>query len=896
MGSKLKLSLKKAKVQVRKDLFGANENRESPNPNESALSTIWGESESCAFTQPSTNSVLLSPALKRSPNRFSLTPSPKRKKPSPRTPTPKKKVHNPDPKNSIKNFFPVKERNVIEDGVKHLSQVSSNSCASQPSTSYGSTSLPFHNQPSTSSDIASLHHSQLPKTSTDHSSPPNSVGNNIVLSNNIPSPNPESTTIIMSASVVTPQKNKNTPAKSNTSTPQSAKKTPNSKRKDFYNAFILQVLIEAVMHDSVSEEEEKLLSEADYDIINKFQSLDQPSQRIYARLLNRKIEWIKTSSIGSKYGEFADVQLALVLLEQKGFITSDYSNESIEYLLNLLQIPDLKALCKEYKLPQGGVKEDLISRLLVITTQKGSIKSFFKPIQASNDTSVGDNFRNRLYGRLGSLIKVASGPLETISRCLLLFSYPHYHGAEKDRFSDQLRLVGQLKGLKFPEYEVDRTRIFHSRADFQMYSDAIKMSSEVEEAKEVKDYDTVVKKCGEICKMLESYLCDEQIRFQVEVTPDWLRRFTAGACWVRGLSSGVEVLRKSPETHQQAEQSLELLLNQRLFARHKRGQWYEQLALLYQHNLKDNIKASHTVLRGLRDEYIDEVARRVLCARASMLERRKTNGIVDQLKDALASLRTQVETIDDPPTVTISEQALNGNRTGRKLVYVRDVAEGTMLSSVEEVAIEHFKQQGYIHGIHDEGSIIKSLVFACFWDEIYGEPWVDGHGVFHSGYQTAPLDWNSESFYERRKELFKSKLQDLAEGDMQAVLATFLECHEKNKGLESVVNWKYLERIDYIESFINSLHIDLFLNLCRLLLRHHKTYKAGFPDLTMWNPQEKKCMFVEVKSPNDQLSMKQRVWLNMLNKMGATAILCNVQSVGCRNLKRNTTSADADQD
>lgn len=86
-------------------------------------------------------------------------------------------------------------------------------------------------------------------------------------------------------------------------------------------------------------------------------------------------------------------------------------------------------------------------------------------------------------------------------------------------------------------------------------------------------------------------------RFQVEVTPDWLRKFTAGACWVRGLSSGVEVLRKFPRTHQQAEQSLELLLNQRLFARHKRGQWYEQLALLYQHNLKDNVKVSMDVCK-----------------------------------------------------------------------------------------------------------------------------------------------------------------------------------------------------------------------------------------------------------------------------------------------------------
>lgn len=38
------------------------------------------------------------------------------------------------------------------------------------------------------------------------------------------------------------------------------------------------------------------------------------------------------------------------------------------------------------------------------------------------------------------------------------------------------------------------------------------------------------------------------------------------------------------------------------------------------------------------------------------------------------------------------------NRPGLKQVYVQDSEDGKMLSSVEEVAREHFKQQGYTHG------------------------------------------------------------------------------------------------------------------------------------------------------------------------------------------------------
>lgn len=65
------------------------------------------------------------------------------------------------------------------------------------------------------------------------------------------------------------------------------------------------------------------------------------------------------------------------------------------------------------------------------------------------------------------------------------------------------------------------------------------------------------------------------------------------------------------------------------------------------------------MLRGLRDEYIDDVSRHVLCARAAMLEGRKKNGLKDYLKDALAKQRGLIETLTEPTPVTISEQVLN---------------------------------------------------------------------------------------------------------------------------------------------------------------------------------------------------------------------------------------------
>lgn len=59
---------------------------------------------------------------------------------------------------------------------------------------------------------------------------------------------------------------------------------------------------------------------------------------------------------------------------------------------------------------------------------------------------------------------------------------------------------------------------------------------------------------------------------------------------------------------------------------------------------------------------------------------------------------------------------------------------------------------------------------------------------------------------------------------------------------------------------------------------NYRLAQSGFPDLTLWNPETKKCKFVEVKSPNDKLSPQQRIWLHFLRNIGIDCEVCNVKS------------------
>lgn len=304
------LSQVKTKNSVRKDLFGTQRvtseaEQESQKINLSPLKSIWGESHGSS----SSSSLLLSPALKRSPNRFSTSSresknlnSPKRSatphKLSKYSPFRKKTVYNINPNNTIKKFFPVKERPVYETH-------------NTPSNNVSLGIKPLDN-PESQSCIEEFHYSQTDVSNKDSVSqymckPSTSTGN---------------TTPCKGETELQPKSISSTPIgmKDGSKTPQSGRKlSPTSKidyTRDIYGEFLLRIVLNMISNSSI-EEGINLLSDEELEHINMFNKFDKPSQRLYGRLLNRKLDWIRTNSM--KYG---DIILQLILLEQNGFITS----------------------------------------------------------------------------------------------------------------------------------------------------------------------------------------------------------------------------------------------------------------------------------------------------------------------------------------------------------------------------------------------------------------------------------------------------------------------------------------------------------------------------------------------------------------------------------------------
>ena len=101
----------------------------------------------------------------------------------------------------------------------------------------------------------------------------------------------------------------------------------------------------------------------------------------------------------------------------------------------------------------------------------------------------------------------------------------------------------------------------------------------------------------------------------------------------------------------------------------------------------------------------------------------------------------------------------------------------------------------FVSGVHDEGSIVKSLFGLIFWDIIY-EHFV--RDVFRSSYQRAPLDLWSGEFYGNRKERIDKRLETLCKWDMKYVQDYVEKIFEENEGKESIVNWQRFRNLQQI--------------------------------------------------------------------------------------------------
>ncbi|XP_061409641.1 fanconi-associated nuclease 1 isoform X3 [Lethenteron reissneri] len=378
-----------------------------------------------------------------------------------------------------------------------------------------------------------------------------------------------------------------------------------------------------------------------------------------------------------------------------------------------------------------------------------------------------------------------------------------------------------------------------------------------------------------------------------EALPLHLRCMSAGWAYTRMMSRGVEILQRL-QLYPEAVEQLHSLLSQQTYCIQRRGSWWDRLALNLQHHLKDTPKAIEAIRQGLTDPYVRTGQRLALHQRAVRI---RESPSCKALRHLLRDLPT-VE-YDEAPKVTIRGKACPQTGMG-KSVFLREeeeeameveVAGGsrdgvgattttTIMCSVEELALAHYRSQDFDQGLHGEGATFCTLFGLLLWDVIFSDTVPD---VFLNPYQGFPLDLYTDGFYENRRELLDERLAQLrgATGaELQEFVVAAWTAHEGEAC--GLVSWERLMTLSQATSLVASLGGHLLAGVCERLAKNLRHNRGGLPDLVVWSSQTLQCKLVEVKGPSDRLSQKQLLWLHELMQLGAQVEVCHVTAYGAR--------------
>jgi len=98
--------------------------------------------------------------------------------------------------------------------------------------------------------------------------------------------------------------------------------------------------------------------------------------------------------------------------------------------------------------------------------------------------------------------------------------------------------------------------------------------------------------------------------------------------------------------------------------------------------------------------------------------------------------------------------------------------------------------------------------------------------------------------------------------------------------VSSLVNWDLFRSTEYLRGLIMCFDPEQLTKILDRMIKDHRTYRSGLPDLTCWNPETQELSFVEVKGPGDKLSYKQILWIRFFISIGVMAEVCHVEPTG----------------
>ncbi|XP_074595359.1 fanconi-associated nuclease 1-like [Brevipalpus obovatus] len=618
-----------------------------------------------------------------------------------------------------------------------------------------------------------------------------------------------------------------------------------------------------------------LFNASDWEIINKFTSMDYDCQLLYLRLLIRKPDWIRLSQI--KYPDIEHLKMRLQDLVESKFLLDVESLNDLEEGLNSFDINETKKFIKTLSgipKPAKSTKVALIEAIIKHVNSNQSIKRFTSSGDDSN--TIEGQILKRLKRFLGNTcFKVDLEVSRVFLRIGLLKFPPTLHEEDENHIlGQQLFDLWRIDAgeLKYPSYELNKfTRVYPERENLIRFEEACRLESELGKLIQSNNFVKIIDKSyPELLAAYDGHFNSQTVMFD-STLPVFLRRFSAGHVIVRCLAHLVECLEQK-KNHYEAVQVFDKLLSQDIYYTEHRGRWLERKAIILEKHIKLPDEAKKTLLEGIKDP-------KVLIGSGyhyALYLRAKRLGLVGKNPEKHIIPFIPEYEFSRIPETSYEAQVLHKSIEGRNNLFVSSEDDGEVkIIRVEEAALEFYRESESLRGIHCEGTVINSIFGILFWDILYNCDNITSD-AFHSIYQKVPLDLNSDVFYSRRRSLIEERLQALKIMTKVEIINEIRETWLKHFNCASIVNWEKCSP-DLLAEIIMCMKNTSLVAICKRLASNYKYFRSGFPDLLLWSTEQCKIKAVEVKGPGDTVKATQALWMSFLNCNDFPAEICYVR-------------------
>ena len=186
---------------------------------------------------------------------------------------------------------------------------------------------------------------------------------------------------------------------------------------------------------------------------------------------------------------------------------------------------------------------------------------------------------------------------------------------------------------------------------------------------------------------------------------------------------------------------------------------------------------------------------------------------------------------------------------------------------VEHGALQYFLNRGY-EGVFSENYLWRGIFGLLLWDIIFDEE----SGSIHHPLQRRPSDFYGKDFLENRKEKIEARLKSIR---IKKSYHKIVEKHfsEKQDMANPMVYW-HPDLLSHVKKCRELMTANQLKAVIWEMASNLRENTKGFPDLFIW--KQKEYNFVEIKSPNDQLSPQQLFWQDFFREHGIKTEVLNV--------------------